>query len=108
MPYTEQIFLVDAAEPGVTRRFVPRETIRCVATPQAYRFGLIDEAYHQAFERGIGIHGASYANTMMVELGHTLHLAAGSDRNLKLTTPADLDSFRAYLIREKAGEGSVK
>ena len=48
---------------------------------------------------------SDYANTMMVELGETLHFAAGSDRNLKLTTPENLETFRAYLaLREREGE----
>lgn len=105
MPYNEQIFLVDENDPSITRKFIPRETLRRVATPQAYRFGLLDEAYHEAFERKIGIYGSSYANTMMVELGHELHFAAGSDKNLKLTTPGDLEIFRAYLDCRKGKGG---
>jgi len=97
LPYNEQIFLVDDADPAVTRRYIPRETLRRVSTPQAYRFDLLDEAYHKAFETGIGIRGSAYANTMMVELGHVLHFAAGSDKNIKLTTPGDLEVFRAML-----------
>lgn len=106
MPYNEQIFLVDEEDPLITRKYIPRETLRRVATPQAYRFGLIDQAYHEAFEKKIGIYGSAYANTMMVELGHELHFAAGSDKNLKLTTPGDLEIFRAYLANQAAkGEG---
>ena len=97
MPYNEQIFLVDESNPAITRKYIPRETLRRVATPQAYRFVLLDGAYHEAFEKEIGIYGSSYTNTMMVELGHELHFAAGSDKNLKLTTPGDLEIFRAYL-----------
>ena len=37
---------------------------------------------------------------MMVDLGHTLYFAAGSDKNIKLTTTDDLALFKAYL-REK-------
>ena len=55
----------------------------------------------EAFEKGIGIHGSSYTNTMMVELGETLHFAAGSDRNIKLTTKDDLELFKAYLRAEQ-------
>lgn len=98
-PYNEQIFVAD--DELSTTRFIPRETIRRVATPQAYRFGLLDRAYHEAFEKGIGIHGSSYANTMMVELGHRLWFAAGSDKNIKLTTPDDLEIFRGYLARNR-------
>lgn len=101
MPYNEQIFLVDENDSTVTHKFIPRESIRRVATPQAYRFDVIDKAYHDAFEKKIGIFGSSYANTMMVDLGHELHFAAGSDKNLKLTTPGDLEIFRAYLANQK-------
>lgn len=107
MPYNEQIFLVDEKDSTVTRKYIPRETLRRVATPQAYRFDLLDQAYHEAFEKKIGIYGSSYANTMMVELGHELHFAAGSDRNLKLTTPGDLEIFRAYRRSNGGGNGRI-
>ena len=97
LPYNEQIFLVDPEDPSTTVKYIPRETLRRVSTPQAYRFGLLDPAYHEAFEKGIGIRGSSYTNTMMVELGHRLHFAKGSDKNIKLTTPGDLEWFRVYM-----------
>ncbi len=95
MPYNEQIFVVDDAIS--TTKYIPRETLRRVSTPQAYQFGVVDSAYHEAFEKEIGIYGSSYTNTMMVELGHRLYFAAGSDKNIKLTTKDDLELFKAYL-----------
>ena len=100
MPYNEQIFLVDQDNKTTTTKYIPRETLRRVATPQAYKFGLIDRAYHEAFEKKIGIFGSSYANTMMVELGYRLYFAAGSDKNIKLTTPGDLAIFKGYLASQ--------
>ena len=97
MPYNEQIFLVDKADPTTTTNYIPRETLRRVATPQAYRFDLLNAKYHEAFEKKIGIYGSSYTNTMMVELGVRLHFAAGSDRNIKLTTPGDIEIFKGML-----------
>lgn len=35
-------------------------------------------------------------NTMMVELGEKLYFAAGSDKNIKITTKDDLELFKAY------------
>jgi len=101
MPYNEQIFLVDDAEPGTTTRYIPRETLRRVSTPQAYRFDLLDSKYHEAFDRGIGVDGSNYTNTMMVQLGVRLNFAAGSDRNIKLTTPENLEFFRAWAAEEE-------
>ena len=99
MPYNEQIFVAD--DEISTVKYIPRETLRRVATPQAYRFDLLDEKYHEAFEKEIGIYGSSYTNTMMVELGVRLYFAAGSDKNIKLTTKDDLEMFKAYLKSDK-------
>lgn len=101
MPYNEQIFIINPDDNTTTKQYIPRETLRRVSTPQAYRFDLLDEKYHEAFEKEIGIYGSSYTNTMMVELGVTLHFATGSDKNIKLTTKDDLELFKAYLKADK-------
>lgn len=101
MPYNEQIFVIGSEDETTTTAYIPRETLRRVATPQAYRFSLLDEKYHEAYEKEIGIYGSHYTNTMMVELGVTLHFAAGSDKNIKLTTKDDLELFKAYLKADK-------
>lgn len=99
LPYNEQIFVVD--DEISTTKYIPRETLRRVSTPQAYTFKLLDSKYHEAFEKEIGIYGSSYTNTMMVELGERLYFAAGSDKNIKLTTKDDLELFKAYLKSDK-------
>lgn len=97
LPYNEQIFLVAEDDPTTTTQYIPRETLRRVSTPQAYKLGKLVWAYTKAFKEGIGIHGSSYTNTMMVELGERLNFAAGSDKNIKLTTQDDLKLFKGYL-----------
>ena len=97
-PYNEQIFRI--LDEYSTREYIPRETLRKVATPQAYRYDILLDGYKQAFEKEIGIYGSSYTNTMMVDLGHTLYFAAGSDKNIKLTSKDDLELFKAYLKME--------
>lgn len=99
LPYNEQIFIVD--DEYSTTRYIPRETLRRVSTPQAYKYGLLYEKYNEAFERKIGIYGSSYTNTMMVDLGVRLYFAAGSDKNIKLTTKDDLEIFRSYIYSKK-------
>ena len=101
LPYNEQIFVVNSEDENTTKQYIPRETLRRVSTPQAYRFDKLDWGYHEAFEKEIGIYGSAYTNTMMVELGETLHFAAGSDKNIKLTTKDDLEMFKGYLRKDK-------
>lgn len=101
LPYNEQIFVVCKEDESTTSQYIPRETLRRVSTPQGYKFKKLDDAYHEAFAKEIGIYGSSYANTMMVELGETLHFAVGSDKNIKLTTKDDLELFKGYMKMDK-------
>ena len=99
MPYNEQIFV--KLDEKSTCQYVPRDTLRRVATPQAYRFGKLVWAYEKAFSENIGIGPSTYTNTLMVDLGERLYFAAGSDKNIKLTTKDDLELFKAYLNMDK-------
>ena len=103
LPYNEQIFVADDEKSTV--QYIPRETLRRVCTPQAYKYGKVLEKYREAYEKEIGIYGSSYTNTMMVELGERLYFAAGSDKNIKLTTQDDLEMFKAYLRMDKEKQG---
>lgn len=96
LPYNEQIFVKKDEE--TTRQYIPRETLRRVSTPQAYKYGKLLWAYKKAFEEKIGIYGSAYTNTMMTDLGETLYFAAGSDKNIKITTQDDLELFKALLM----------
>jgi len=99
MPYNEQIFVVD--DEHSTTQYIPRETLRRVSTPQAYKYGKLLWAYRKAFAEEIGIYGSAYTNTMMADLGERLYFAQGSDKNIKLTTKDDMELFKAYLKMEK-------
>ena len=95
LPYNEQIFLVD--DDISTIKYIPRETLRRVSTPQAYHFRDLFDSYKTAFREEIGIYGSSYTNTMYADLGKRLYFAKGSDKNIKLTTPDDIKIFTGYL-----------
>ncbi|MEL3958756.1 IspD/TarI family cytidylyltransferase [Caldifermentibacillus hisashii] len=95
LPYNEQIFKIK--DDNSTCEYIPRETLRRVSTPQAYKYGKLLWGYRKAFNEGIGIYGSSYTNTMMVDLGETLYFATGSDKNIKITTKEDLELFKTYI-----------
>ncbi len=99
LPITEQIFGVTTDE--YTDRFIPRETLRTLQTPQAYKYGKLASSYEKAFAENIGISPSSYTNTMMAELGERLYFAKGSSKNIKITTKDDIEIFKAMLITKK-------
>lgn len=101
LPYNEQIFVTE--DGASTLRYIPRDTLRRVSTPQAYRYEKLLWAYERAFSEGIGIQASTYANTLMTDLGERLYFAAGSDKNIKLTTKDDFELFKTYMKMEKDG-----
>lgn len=102
LPYNEQIFRISEENNETTTEYIKRETLRRVMTPQAYRFDKLYRAYQTAFREKIGIYGSSYTNTMMVDLGETLHFAKGSDKNIKITTADDFQLFKALLNMKRS------
>jgi len=99
LPYNEQMFV--AQDENTTVQYIPRDTLRRVSTPQAYKFGKLEWAYRTAFEKNIGIQQSTYVNTLMVDLGETLYLSSGSEKNIKITTKDDLELFKVYLKMDK-------
>ncbi len=95
LPYNEQMFL--KYDDKSTIKYIPRETLMRVSTPQAYNYKKIYEAYDKAFKEQIGIYGSSYTNTMWVELGNRLYFSKGSDKNIKITTKDDIKLFKAFI-----------
>ena len=78
---------------------IPRERIVLAQTPQVFRFDWLKEAVERA--AADGFRGSDEA--MLVErLGHAVTVVMGSERNIKITTAADLEVARFLLAREKA------
>jgi len=78
-----------------TRSAYPREKLKRTQTPQGFPIGRLCAAHRRALEQGITNSVASC--TLMVELGETVWFCAGSEKNIKLTTPDDLEIFKALL-----------
>ena len=82
-----------------TNSSYPRANLKRTQTPQGFPIGVLADAHREALERGITNSIASC--TLMVELGKTIYFSAGSEKNIKLTTPEDIDIFRALLTLQK-------
>ena len=77
-------------------RTVERRGLWLAQTPQAFRAGLLREAYLRA--RGTGHRGTDDAS-LVEAAGHPVALVTGSALNLKVTTPEDLALVRGILRR---------
>jgi 2-C-methyl-D-erythritol 4-phosphate cytidylyltransferase len=80
---------------------IPRERIVLAQTPQAFSYALLKEAFAKAAEDGST--GSDEAS-LVERLGHAVHVVLGSDRNIKITRPADMELARFYLAQERAAK----
>lgn len=78
---------------------VPRDNLKTTQTPQTFFLKDIIEAHKEALEKGITKSVASC--TMYIELGRKLYMSKGSEKNLKITTPEDIEIFKALLQAKK-------
>ncbi len=77
---------------------IPRERIVLAQTPQAFSCALLKEAFAQAQRDGVT---ASDEAALVERLGRQVHVVLGSERNLKITRPADMELARFYLEQER-------
>ncbi len=76
-----------------------RDKLMRTQTPQTFKLKKLLWAHDEAKKRGITNSVASC--TLMVELGEKVYFSLGSEKNVKLTTPTDLDIFKALLDVKK-------
>jgi 2-C-methyl-D-erythritol 4-phosphate cytidylyltransferase len=80
---------------------IPRERIVLAQTPQAFQYALIRDAFRSGQKDGVT---ASDEAGLVERLGHDVYVVQGSDRNLKITRPADMELARFYLAQERVGK----
>jgi len=97
IPAVDTIKLVErSAESALITSTVPRERAVLAQTPQGFRLGLLRRAMRDAMADGLlGTDEAS----LVERTGHVVAVVMGSPRNLKITTPADLDLAEFYMSR---------
>ena len=86
------------------RQTIPRERLVMAQTPQVFRFELLKEAFAKAREDNFtGTDESSLVERLdQVEVS----VVMGSDRNIKITKPSDMDLARLFLAEEMAARVS--
>jgi 2-C-methyl-D-erythritol 4-phosphate cytidylyltransferase/2-C-methyl-D-erythritol 2,4-cyclodiphosphate synthase len=83
----------------------PRESLRTVQTPQAFRFDLILDAHERA--EAAGIDHLTDDGAVAEWAGHPLYVFPGEALNMKLTSPADFETGER-LLSPLAALGDVR
>jgi len=82
------------------RQTIPRERLILAQTPQVFRFDLLKQAFAKAREDGFA--GTDESSLVERLEQAPVRVVMGSDRNIKITKPGDMDLARLYLEQETA------
>jgi 2-C-methyl-D-erythritol 4-phosphate cytidylyltransferase len=82
------------SEGALIKSTIPREKIVLAQTPQGFRYGVLKKAFDEAAADGFA--GTDEAS-LVERSGHAVAVVMGSPRNIKITTPADLELAEFYL-----------
>ena len=95
MPAVDTVKQVErTAEGALIKATIPRAGIVMAQTPQGFRYGVIKKAFDEASADGfLGTDEAS----LVERSGHEVAVVMGSPRNIKITTPADMELAEFYL-----------
>lgn len=77
---------------------IPRERVVLAQTPQVFETQLLKQAFAEAEADGVN---ASDEAGLIEKLGHEVHVVQGSERNIKITKPSDIDLALFYLRTEQ-------
>jgi len=77
---------------------IPRERIVLAQTPQVFGYEILKRAFDKAREDDF--HGTDEAS-LVEHLGLEITVVQGSERNIKITSPADMDLARYFLQLER-------
>lgn len=76
----------------------PRDNLKRTQTPQGAKLGQLVNLHNKAKE--MGITNSIATCTLVTEVGEKIYFSAGSGKNIKITTPEDIDIFKALLKQE--------
>ena len=97
IPCAEAMMTTD--DRAVSTGSYPRSNLLRTQTPQGFKLGVIWDAHEKA--KAIGITNSVASCTLMIEIGEQVHFSPGSEKNVKLTTPEDIEVFKALLAAKK-------
>jgi 2-C-methyl-D-erythritol 4-phosphate cytidylyltransferase len=82
------------AEGAIIKTTIPRAGVVLAQTPQGFRYDVIKKVFDEASADGfMGTDEASLAERS----GHEVAVVMGSPRNIKITTPADMELAEFYM-----------
>ena len=98
LPAVDTVKQVDrTAEGAIITSTIPRERVVLAQTPQGFRYEVIKKAFDEASADGFT---GTDESSLVERSGHEVAVVMGSPRNIKITTPADLELAELFMSQD--------
>ncbi len=95
MPAVDTVKQVERTSDGaLIKTTIPREKVVMAQTPQGFRYDVLKKAFDEA--AGDGFLGTDEAS-LVERAGHEVAVVMGSPKNIKITTPGDMELAEFFL-----------
>jgi 2-C-methyl-D-erythritol 4-phosphate cytidylyltransferase len=85
------------------RETLMRDHLILAQTPQIFRYALLKEAFDKAAAENFS---GTDESSLVERLGHEVSVVPGSDRNIKITRPGDMELAKLFLAEELAAQSA--
>jgi 2-C-methyl-D-erythritol 4-phosphate cytidylyltransferase len=92
--------LLTTSDQKTSSKIIDRDTTKKTQTPHTFPLGTLLDMHRKAKIQGITDTVASC--TLAIELGMKVNFSRGSEKNFKVTTPEDIEIFKALLNAQKS------
>ncbi len=98
LPAVDTVKQVDrTADGAIITSTIPRERVVMAQTPQGFRYDVLKKAFDEA--QADSFTGTDEAS-LVERSGHTVAVVMGSPKNIKITTPGDMELAEFYMTRK--------
>jgi 2-C-methyl-D-erythritol 4-phosphate cytidylyltransferase len=106
VPAVDTIKQVDRTAAGaIVNATIPREHIVLVQTPQGFKAPVLKQAFEEAMRDGFT---GTDESSLVERMGHPVAVVMGSARNIKITTPADLELAEFYATQQRGEPAKLR
>lgn len=84
-----------------TDEYINRDTIACMGSPHAFKYGFVLDMYTEALKSGVINTVEPHTTTLMFKMGKPIYFSKGSQLNIKITKAEDVELFEGYVLMKQ-------
>lgn len=98
--------LMGSNDGEVSNNWIDRDKYVQIACPQGFKMSYLVDIYKRAAAQGLIEKTEPHTTSLMYALGDKIYQAYGDQTNIKITTEADLELFKGYVLLQEKGRVS--